>query len=215
MNKALICVDVQHDFLPGGPLGVDQGHQVIRPLIELMDEVDIIVLTKDWHPEDHSSFSMSPEFKDGSWPMHCVQGTAGSSIDEELWHAAINTGKPIVLVHKGYDKDTEAYSAFDGVVVDTFNRDAFPFLAGGLLWNSRENRAVTLAEALHDFSVRQVYIGGLALDYCVKATAIDAKGGFNPTIYVDATRAVTPHGAIEAVVEMGKAGVNINTKAWA
>lgn len=211
MNKALICVDVQHDFLPGGPLGVPNGHQVIRPLIRLMDDADIIVLTKDWHPADHVSFSTTPEFRDGSWPQHCVAGTAGAQIDEELWWGAINTGKPVILVHKGWDKDKEAYSAFDGAVVDTFNRDAFPLLAEEFLWNHQEDRGVTLAEALHQFSVRQVIVGGLALDYCVKATAIDAVPSFNTTVVVRATAGVDTLDSIAAVVRMGESGVRINT----
>jgi nicotinamidase/pyrazinamidase len=200
MNKALICVDVQPDFLPGGPLGVENGHQVIPNLIELMNDVDIIVLTQDWHPENHISFSTDPEYQDGSWPMHCVQGTPGAHIDHELFHAAVDTGKPVLIVHKGENADREAYSGFDGRVVNQYN------LPGENLRDS------TLAIALSYLSVRKVLIGGLALDYCVKATAMDARKSFQSVVYVDATRSVDVLSGINAVVEMGRAGVELATR---
>src|SRR3954470_6108755 len=114
MNKALIAVDVQPDFLPGGSLGVPDGDQVIPELIKMMDDVDVIVLTRDWHPEDHISFSDNPEYVDGSWPKHCVEFTPGAVFHPDILVAAQNSGKPVVLVHKGFEHDVEAYSGFDG-----------------------------------------------------------------------------------------------------
>jgi nicotinamidase/pyrazinamidase len=201
MNRCLICVDVQPDFLPGGPLGVGDGHLVVRPLIRLMDDVDIIVLTRDWHPVNHVSFSTIPEFRDGSWPMHCVEFTSGAAWDKELLDAAAETGKPVVLVHKGFDPDKEAYSGFDGEVAGILNNR-----------QGDDFRDSTLAQTLQSLSVRQVYIGGLALDYCVEATAIDAAPTFNTTVFMDATRPVSYLGGHRAARNMSAQGVHINAR---
>jgi nicotinamidase/pyrazinamidase len=181
MNKALICVDVQPDFLPGGPLGVPDGNRVIPELINMMNDVDVIVLTRDWHPEDHISFSDNPKFVDGSWPRHCINSTDGAAFHPDIRSAALNTGKPVVLIHKGFKQDKEAYSGFDGRVVAIVNdtrRDNFHDL--------------TLRDTLVSFSITDVSIGGLALDYCVKATAIDSmRAGFPTSVFLNATRPVT------------------------
>lgn len=204
MNKALICVDVQNDFLPGGALGVPDGHKVIPALEELMRDVDIIVFTRDWHPDDHSSFGDPPEYRDGSWPPHCVQGTFGSALDYPLWSAAQDTGKPILLVHKGDTKDKEAYSGFQGKVVDAwnFNYD---------LEQDFQEGTIGLARALNDLSVRHVKVGGLALDYCVKATAIDSAAHFpDTTVYLDATRPVAYLTGVVAAAELAYKGVRMD-----
>lgn len=194
MNKALICVDVQYDFLPGGPLGVPDGHQVIRPLIELMDDVDVIVLTRDWHPENHVSFSTF-------WPMHCVEGTPGARWDAELLAAATDTGKPVLLVHKGFDPDKEAYSGFDGTVVGILNDP-----------QGDDFRDATLKQAFTALSVSKVLVGGLALDYCVEATARDAKfNGYQTTVYLDATRPVAYQTGTKAVRDLALNGVYLDT----
>lgn len=210
MNKALICVDVQYDFLPGGPLGVPDGDEVVPVLIDMMEDADVIVLTRDWHPEDHVSFSTEPAFEDGSWPMHCVQGTAGAEIDAALIHAVfktlLNIDKPTLLVHKGVESDMEQYSGFQGVVVDAWgmeNREDF-------LWNDWLNGPVSLGLALRLLSVDQVTIGGLALDYCVAATAKDAVlEGLHTTVNLQATRPVNIVTGAKAILDLAKSGVNI------
>lgn len=202
MNKALICVDVQVDFLPGGALGVPDGHQTIRPLIRLMDKVDIIVLTRDWHPRDHVSFSDEPQFVDGSWPPHCVEWTKGAQFDNDLLDAAQDTGKPVLLVNKGMNRDKEAYSGFEGTVIGVANDDN----------KNYQLRDAELAAALRAISVDEILIGGLALDYCVKATALDSeKTRFYTTVYMDATRPVSYLTGAEAIHAMTRIGIRINT----
>lgn len=199
MNKALICVDVQSDFLPGGPLGVPDGDKVIQELIDMMDDVDVIVLTRDWHPEDHVSFSDEPEFVDGSWPKHCVNFTPGATFHPDILTAAQNTGKPVVLIHKGFEQDTEAYSGFDGRVV-------------GIIYDpqSEDFRDSTLKDTLQVLGIGEVRIGGLALDYCVKATAIDsAEAGFLTAVYLNATRPVGFVSGGAALLELVRNNVKV------
>jgi len=210
MNKALICVDVQPDFLPGGPLGVPDGDKVIVELIRLMGDVDVIFLTGDWHVEDHISFDDDPLFADGSWPRHCVMGTEGAKIDDRLREAAIATGKPVILIHKGFERDLEAYSGFDGVVADVWNVDGS--LRDTLLWNwdDPEDRPVTMREALVILGITENNVGGLALDYCVLATAEDsAEYGFRTIVHLLATRPVAFVTGAQALVKLVRAGVKL------
>lgn len=208
MNKALICVDVQNDFLPGGALGVTDGHRATPLLWRLMDEVDVIVFTRDWHPGDHASFAKgTPAYTDMSWPPHCVAGTEGAEIDEWLWDKAMDTGKPTLLVHKGFEQDKEAYSGFQGVVVDAFNFRNWDQEA------AFKDGTATLAEALNSLNVTHVKIGGLALDYCVKATAIDSRSHFgDTTVYLDATRPVAYLTGVQAVADLAAAGVRLDSR---
>ena len=106
MSRALIIVDVQRDFLPGGALGVPDGDQVIGRINELVrdGDFDVVLATRDWHPADHSSFSA----EGGPWPPHCVQGTPGAEISPELDHERID-----VVVDKGASRDGEGYSGFE------------------------------------------------------------------------------------------------------
>jgi nicotinamidase/pyrazinamidase len=124
-NKALILVDVQNDFLPGGALGVPDGHLATPLLWELMEDVDVLVFTRDWHPADHSSFSSDPEYRDGSWPPHCIRGTTGALFDDMTFERGLDTQKPLLVVNKGQVKEKEAYSGFDprGAVALQFNID--------------------------------------------------------------------------------------------
>lgn len=208
MNTAAIIVDFQNDFLPTGALGVEGGHYATFPLMKMADEADVIVFTRDWHPADHSSFAQGiPEYRDGSWPPHCVQGTEGAEIDDMLWEYVISLGKPVILVHKGDEQDKEAYSGFQGHVVDVFNDEK---LKEALL---DEKCSTTLAQALHYLDVRSVKVGGLALDYCVKATAIDSRAHFgNTTVYLDATRPVAYLTGAAAVRDLVAAGVAISDR---
>lgn len=184
MSTALIIVDVQRDFLPGGALAVPDGHQVI-PVLEDFSSllaIDHVVLTRDWHPANHMSFSDDPEFVDGSWPSHCVQNTPGADIDHHLDKFV----RVAPWFSKGTNPTVEAYSGFDGVSD-----------SGG-----------SLLEYLRGCEVETVYIGGLALDYCVKATALDAvEYGFETIVLIDGTRPVTYETGLQAAVEMADAGV--------
>ena len=156
-GDALIVVDVQNDFCPGGALAVNEGDQIIETLNELMPRFGTVVATQDWHPEDHLSFTRHG----GQWPDHCVAGTQGADFHPRLRREEID-----LTVRKATRSDQEAYSGFDGT---------------------------DLAEQLRARGVRRVFVGGLALDYCVDATALDAaRAGFETYVIRDATRAVFP-----------------------
>jgi nicotinamidase/pyrazinamidase len=174
--EALIVVDVQNDFTPGGALAVADGDDVIEPLHRLADEADFVVATRDWHPEDHGSF----QEQGGVWPVHCVAGTEGAEL-----HPALDRERIDRVVDKGQDPATEGYSGFDGT---------------------------ELERLLRERGVDRVHVGGLALDYCVKHTALDAKrAGFDTVVHLDATRAVDvdPGDAERAVAELREAGVEV------
>jgi nicotinamidase/pyrazinamidase len=152
---ALLIVDVQRDFLPGGALGVPDGDAVLGPLERLAGEVDLVVASRDWHPADHCSFAE----RGGDWPVHCVRDTPGAELDARV--AAL---RPALVVDKGDRADREAYSAFDGT---------------------------GLAGALRERGVERLLVGGLATDYCVRASALDAlRAGFEVVVVEDAVRAV-------------------------
>src|SRR4051812_8757049 len=157
MSRALIIVDVQNDFTPGGALAVPHGDEVLRHIngLAASGEYDLVVATRDWHPPDHGSFSESG----GPWPEHCVQGTEGAEL-----HPDLDRGHIDVVVDKGHDPATEGYSAFDGT---------------------------QLAELLRERGVDQVTVVGLATDYCVKNTALDAlKEGLRVIVDSTAVRGV-------------------------
>jgi nicotinamidase/pyrazinamidase len=157
MSRALIIVDVQNDFTPGGALGVPEGDRVIERINALAGsgEYDLVVATRDWHPPDHGSFAE----RGGPWPEHCVQGTEGAELHPELDRSQID-----VVVDKGQDPETEGYSGFDGT---------------------------QLGDVLRERGVDQVTVVGLATDYCVKNTALDAlKEGLRVIVDSTAVRGV-------------------------
>jgi nicotinamidase/pyrazinamidase len=173
---ALIVVDVQTDFCPGGALAVADGDAVVEPLNALARELPLVIATRDWHPPDHGSFAE----RGGPWPVHCVGGTPGAELHPELDRERID-----VIVDKGQERDREGYSGFEGTELD---------------------------QLLRERGVDTVHIGGLALDYCVKATALDARrAGFDVVVHRDATRAVdvNPGDAERAVAELREAGVTV------
>jgi nicotinamidase/pyrazinamidase len=179
-DDALIVVDVQNDFIPGGSLAVKDGDQVVPTLNRLIGKFKTLVFTRDWHPAGHVSFAAAPNFVDKSWPAHCVQNTEGAK-----FHRDLKVPKDAMIVSKGTDKDKEAYSGFQGT---------------------------SLAADLKARGVRRVFVGGLATDYCVKATVLDAiRSGFSAALIEDAARGVNvPAGTAEAAVaEMRKAGAKI------
>jgi nicotinamidase/pyrazinamidase len=175
--RALIIVDFQNDFTPGGALAVRDG-DAIAPRIDALarsGDFDLVVATRDWHPPDHGSFAA----QGGPWPPHCVQGTPGAEL-----HPALDRQLVDVVVDKGQDPGTEGYSGFE---------------------------ATGLAELLRDRGVDDVTVVGLATDYCVKNTALDAlRQGFRVTVDAGAARPVeVEHGdgerALEAVRAAGGA----------
>jgi nicotinamidase/pyrazinamidase len=181
-QEALIVVDVQNDFCPGGALGVRDGDAVVPVLNGLIGRFRHVALTCDWHPVDHCSFAA----RGGPWPPHCVQGTAGAA-----FHPALRTEGATVF-RKGAERDAEAYSGFAG------RSDAGEDLAGWL-----RARGVT-----------RVWIGGLATDYCVRATALDAlRAGFEATVVADGCRAVDvrPGDGERALAELRAAGAQIRS----
>ncbi len=178
VGDALLIVDVQNDFCPGGALPVPNGDTVVAVLNEwiaaaLWANVPVYA-SRDWHPSDHLSFAD----QGGPWPVHCVQDTPGAAFraDLQLPHDA-------VIVSKGTDPADEAYSVFGNT---------------------------NLAERLQQAGVKRLRVGGLALDYCVRASVLDAlKEGFAVHLIADATRAVNVEHSDgdRALVEMREAGV--------
>jgi nicotinamidase/pyrazinamidase len=176
-GDALIVVDVQNDFCPGGALAVPGGDQVLPPLrraIALFREAHLpVVFTRDWHPPDHCSF----QDHGGPWPVHCVAGTPGARFHPDL--QPVPEGE---IISKGTSPHQEAYSGFQGT---------------------------DLAPRLRAAGVRRVLVGGLATDYCVKATVEDAiEEGFAAVVLTDAVRAVDvkPGDGNRALEELERAG---------
>jgi nicotinamidase-related amidase len=154
-DDALIVVDVQHDFLPGGALGVAEGERIFEPIDELAPRFARVYATRDWHPADHSSYAE----QGGPWPVHCVAGTHGAAFDPRLDLEHVD-----VVVDKGTDRETDGYSGF---------------------------AATSLESDLREHGVKRVFVCGLATDYCVKATALDARAaGFDVVVIEDAAAAV-------------------------
>lgn len=181
-HDALLIVDVQNDFLPGGSLAVPGGNQivpVINQYVGLMIDAGLpIFASKDWHPKNHCSFTN----QGGQWPEHCVQNTYGAEFSSDL-ELPGNT----VVILKGSDTAQDAYSAFQGTALKTFLRKR---------------------------GVKRVLVCGLATDYCVFKTVMDAlKEGFQVTVLMDAVRAVNihPNDGDFALVKMAKAGAKFFT----
>jgi nicotinamidase/pyrazinamidase len=174
--RALIVVDVQNDFCPGGALAVPDGDGVVEVVNRLAGEASFVVATRDWHPGEHGSFAA----QGGVWPVHCVRDTPGAQL-----HPAIDSRQIDVVLDKGRDAELEGYSGFEGT---------------------------DLERLLRDQGVDGVDVAGLALDYCVKATALDARrAGFDVTVHRGATRAVEvkPADGERAVEELRAAGVSV------
>lgn len=193
--KALIIIDVQYDFLPGGALAVNEGDQIIPVINQLQKKFDFIVATQDWHPADHGSFAINHKGKNPGdfiqlgnveqvlWPAHCVQDSPGAE-----FHQAIDQTKWSHIIRKGTNPYVDSYSGF-------FDNDR------------RENTG--LSQYLKENGVEEVVVTGLATDYCVKFTVLDAiKEGFEATVVTDATKAVnlSPQDYDSAIKEMVKSG---------
>jgi nicotinamidase/pyrazinamidase len=182
---ALLIVDFQNDFTPGGALAVPEGDLVGRPIGELIDSFDLVVATRDWHPPEHGSFvgvDVDPALWKGMdppsiWPVHCVQGTEGAEL-----HPSLDRARVDVVIDKGQDPLSQGYSGFQ----DT-----------------------RLADILRERGVDRLFVVGLATDYCVKNTVLDARRlGFDVTVVEDAIRGVevAPGDSDRAKEEMRAAG---------
>lgn len=181
-DSALIVVDVQNDFCPGGALAVPDGDAVVPVLNRYLEQFHQkgapIFASQDWHPAETSHFAAFG----GDWPVHCVQGTSGAELHRDLQLPA-----GTVLVRKGSAADSDDYSAFHGRTAD----------------------GLPLADALRARGVRRLYVGGLATDYCVKETVLAGlREGFAVTFLADASRGVdvTPGDSERAEKEMLAAG---------
>jgi nicotinamidase/pyrazinamidase len=179
-KKALIVVDVQNDFCPGGSLAVARGDEVVAPLNKLigefLDRGEPVFKTRDWHPAKTRHF----QAYGGKWPVHCVQETHGAEFHQDLLD-----DPRITIISKGMDESADGYSGFDGT---------------------------NLVELLKEEDVSEVWVGGLATDYCVKHTVLDAQhAGFEVKALADAMRAVNvnPADGAKAIEEMRKAGAEI------
>lgn len=175
--RALILVDIQNDFLPGGSLPVPQGDQILPNVSRLLKlPFDLIVATKDWHPKDHGSFAVKHGRKAGEviqlggvnqvlWPVHCVQGTHGAELASG-W----DKGQVHKIFLKGIDPAIDSYSTF---------------------YDNARRRSTGLEQYLRDKGVDEVYLAGLATDYCVGYSALDAlQLGFKTHVIVDACRGI-------------------------
>ena len=178
-KRALIVVDVQNDFCPGGTLAVDHGDEVVDPLNKLIEQFlergEPVFKSRDWHPSETKHFSAYG----GTWPIHCVQNTHGAA-----FHPGLRDDARIRIVSKGQG-DEDSYSAFDGTDLDL---------------------------QLHRLGIDEVWVGGLATDYCVKNTVLDAvKHGFRVKALKDAMRPVEiqPGDGERAIDEMRDAGAEI------
>jgi nicotinamidase/pyrazinamidase len=187
---ALLIVDFQNDFTPGGALPVAEGDRIAGPINELLDSFDLVVATRDWHPPEHGSFQgveVDPASWRGAdppsiWPVHCLQGTLGAEL-----HPALEQTKVDLVIDKGQDPNSQGYSAFQ----DT-----------------------TLGELLRERGVDRLFVTGLATDYCVKNSVLDAlRLGFDVTVVEDAVRGVDvqPGDSGRAIGEMERAGAHVTT----
>lgn len=180
MKMALIAVDVQNDFCPGGALPVPEGDKVVGPINTLIRSFESrglpVCFTRDWHPPDHCSFKQFG----GTWPVHCVAETEGAAFHKDLY--LLETA---VVISKATQKNTEAYSGFDGT---------------------------GLAALLREKKVEHGVVVGLATDYCVKATVLDAlEAGFAVTVIREGVRAVNvnPDDGEKALAEMEEKGARL------
>ena len=187
--NALILVDIQNDFVPGGKLAVPLGDQIISLVNVLQHSFSLIVATQDWHPNNHKSFASNHEGKKPFdrimlhgleqvlWPDHCIQGSPGAE-----FHSTLNMNKVEGIFRKGMDPEIDSYSGF---------------------YDNGYKRSTGLAGYLRERKVQKVFVCGLAADYCVFFTAKDAlKENFETYIIEDATRAIDSQGFEKAKAEI-------------
>ena len=193
---ALILVDIQNDFMPGGPLAVPFGDEIIPLVNELQNSFNLVAATQDWHPQSHKSFAsnhpgkkvfetiMLHVLEQVLWPDHCIQGSVGAQI-----HASININKVEGIFRKGMDVEIDSYSAF---------------------YDNGYKKTTGLAGYLRERKIKKVFVCGLAADYCVYYTAKDSlKENFETYIIEDATRAIDPNGFVKATEKILSSGGKI------
>jgi nicotinamidase/pyrazinamidase len=194
-ETCLVVVDVQYDFMPGGALAVAKGDEVVPVINALLPRFENVVLTQDWHPKGHASFASAHAGKKPFettrlgygdqvlWPDHCVQGTPGAAI-----HADLQATKAQLVIRKGFHDGIDSYSGF----IEADRRTS-----------------TGLAGYLKERGIRKVYVCGLATDFCVAWTALDARRtGFETTLIEDASRAIDLNGSLaQAWKDLAAAGV--------
>jgi nicotinamidase/pyrazinamidase len=198
MKKALLLVDIQNDFIPGGALEVNRGDEVIEIANRAMKLFDHAIATRDWHPADHKSFASQHVGKNPGefielnglpqilWPDHCVAGTKGAEFAPGL-----NVSGITKIIQKGLDKEVDSYSGF---------------------FDNANDHATGLEDYLRSQGIDTLFIVGLATDYCVKYTALDArKLSFDTSIIIEGVRGVelNPGDCDAAIEEMKEAGVKV------
>ena len=195
--KALIVIDVQNDFCPGGALAVPEGDEIVQGINTLMNDFDAVVLTQDWHPAGHSSFASShsgkapydmiemPYGPQVLWPDHCIQGSLGAK-----FHMELHQDRADLIIRKGYNPAIDSYSAF-------FEND--------------HETPTGLEGYLRTRGISELTMVGLALDFCVNFSAVDAaKLGFGVTVREDLCRAIDLNGSLAAARDgMVSAGVSL------
>jgi nicotinamidase/pyrazinamidase len=198
VTRALILVDLQYDFLPGGALAVADGDATLAVARRMARRFDTVVATQDWHPQDHGSFAANnpgtKPFEQGElhglpqtmWPVHCVQGTRGADL-----HDSLDRGRIVHVFKKGTDPAVDSYSGF---------------------YDNGHRKSTGMADWLREHGVTELYVLGLATDYCVKFTALDARAeGFDVWLIEDGCRAVeiAKGDGEKAIAEMRAAGVTV------
>lgn len=198
--NALILVDLQNDFFPGGSLAVNKANEILPAINKLLTkDFDMVIASKDWHPGNHGSFAATHGKHPGEhinlsgmdqilWPTHCVQNTKGAEFAPG-W----DTSKITKEFHKGTDENIDSYSTF---------------------FDNGHKKATGLEHYLKEHQVKDIYLAGLATDFCVKYSVLDAlKLGFNIYVIEDACRGVNlnPHDEEKALAEMQQAGAHIIT----
>ena len=196
-HDVLLVVDVQNDFCPGGALAVAEGDTVIAPIQRVASRFPHVILTQDWHPAHHSSFASSHPGKQPYqsvelaygpqtlWPDHCIQSSKGAE-----FHAGLHLPQAELILRKGFDPNVDSYSAF-------FEND--------------RTTHTGLAGYLADRALTRVFLAGLAYDYCVGYSALDARRlGLQAYVLRDACRAIDLNGSVAVIeAEMARAGVHI------
>ena len=199
MQTALVVIDVQNDFCPGGALAVVDGDSIVSLINDKMNDYEVIALTQDWHPGGHSSFASSQEGKSpletfempyGTqvlWPDHCIQGTKGAA-----FHPDLNTDPANLIVRKGYNPEIDSYSAF-------FEND--------------QKTPTGLHGYLNTRGVTAIDLVGLATDFCVNFSAVDAaKLGYKTRVFENLTKAIDLGGSLDAARSaMIAAGVTLES----
>ncbi len=197
-TDALIVIDLQNDFCPGGALAVAGGDEIVSGINDLMTDFGAVVLTQDWHPASHSSFAANhtgaapfsltqmPYGPQVLWPSHCVQGTSGAA-----FHSDLDTKRADLIIRKGFRPAIDSYSAF---------------------YENDHATATGLDGYLRDRGVSRLVLVGLATDFCVAYSALDAaRLGYEVSVRMDLCRAIDLDGSLGAMVaKMEAAGVRLD-----